>query len=331
MMKRIALSALTLSLLSGFAQAETVTVYSARNEQLIKPLFDAYTQQTGVEVKVLTDKEGPLMARLQAEGSNTPADMLITVDAGNLWQAANLGLLKTVSSKVLDANIPAHLRDQKGQWYGLSVRARTMFYNPELVSADQLSTYEDLADPKWKGKLCLRTSKKVYNQSLVAMMIAQYGEAKTEKIVRGWVANLATNVFPDDTKLLEAIAAGQCGVGIANTYYYGRIVEKNPKFNAKLFWANQKAEGVHVNVSGAGVTRYAKNEAGALKLIEWLSSPKAQNIYADKDMEFPVNPAVKPDQLVASWGPFKQNLINMSKAGELQSQAVKLMDRAGYK
>ncbi|WP_373281534.1 extracellular solute-binding protein [Deefgea piscis] len=331
MMKRIALSALTLSLLSGFAQAETVTVYSARNEQLIKPLFDAYTQQTGVEVKVLTDKEGPLMARLQAEGSNTPADMLITVDAGNLWQASNLGLLKTVNSKVLDANIPAHLRDQKGQWYGLSVRARTMFYNPELVSADQLSTYEDLADPKWKGKLCLRTSKKVYNQSLVAMMIAQYGEAKTEKIVRGWVANLATNVFPDDTKLLEAIAAGQCGVGIANTYYYGRIVEKNPKFNAKLFWANQKAEGVHVNVSGAGVTRYAKNEAGALKLIEWLSSPKAQNIYADKDMEFPVNPAVKPDQLVASWGPFKQNLINMSKAGELQSQAVKLMDRAGYK
>ncbi|WP_282099443.1 extracellular solute-binding protein [Deefgea sp. CFH1-16] len=162
-------------------------------------------------------------------------------------------------------------------------------------------------------------------------MIAQYGEAKTEKIVRGWVANLATNVFPDDTKLLEAIAAGQCGVGIANTYYYGRIVEKDPKFNAKLFWANQKAEGVHVNVSGAGVTRYAKNEAGALKLIEWLSSPKAQNIYADKDMEFPVNPAVKPDQLVASWGPFKQNLINMSKAGELQSQAVKLMDRAGYK
>ncbi|WP_297574209.1 extracellular solute-binding protein [uncultured Deefgea sp.] len=331
MMKRIAFSVLTLSLMSGFAQAETVTVYSARNEQLIKPLFDAYTQQTGVEVKVLTDKEGPLMARLQAEGSNTPADMLITVDAGNLWQAANLGLLKTVSSKVLDANIPAHLRDQKGQWYGLSVRARTMFYNPELVSADQLSTYEDLADPKWKGKLCLRTSKKVYNQSLVAMMIAQYGEAKTEQIVRGWVANLATNVFPDDTKLLEAIAAGQCGVGIANTYYYGRIVAKDPKFNAKLFWANQKAEGVHVNVSGAGVTRYAKNEAGALKLIEWLSSPKAQNIYADKDMEFPVNPAVKPDQLVASWGPFKQNLINMSKAGELQSQAVKLMDRAGYK
>jgi iron(III) transport system substrate-binding protein len=312
-------------------QTQTVTVYSARNEQLIKPLFDAYTKETGVEVKVLTDKEGPLMARLQAEGNNTAADLLITVDAGNLWQAANLGLLKAVKSDTLIKNVPVHLRDDKGLWFGLSVRARTMFFNPDLVKPEQLSSYEDLADPKWKGKLCLRTSKKVYNQSLVAMMIAQHGEAKTEKIVRGWIANLATDVFPDDTKLLEAIAAGQCGVGIANTYYYGRIVETKPQFKTKLFWANQKSDGVHVNVSGAGVTRYAKNEAGAIKLLEWLSSSKAQNIYADKDMEFPVNPAVKPDQLVASWGPFKSNLINMSKAGELQAQAVKLMDRAGYK
>lgn len=330
-MKRIALSLLALSMMAGFAQAETVTVYSARNEQLIKPLFDAYTKETGIEIKILTDKEGSLMARLQAEGSNTPADMLITVDAGNLWQASNMGLLKSVKSETLNKNVPAHLRDDKGQWYGLSVRARTMFFNPDLVKAEDLSTYEDLADPKWKGKLCLRTSKKVYNQSLVAIMIAQHGEAKTEKVVRGWVANLATDVFPDDTKLLEAIAAGQCAVGIANTYYFGRIVDKNPKFNARIFWANQKTDGVHVNISGAGVTRYAKNEAGAVKLMEWLSSPKAQNIYADKDMEFPVNPTVKPDQLVASWGPFKQNVINMSKAGELQSQAVKLMDRAGYK
>ncbi|MGL4996844.1 MAG: extracellular solute-binding protein [Deefgea sp.] len=330
-MKRFGLTVIALSMMAGLAQAETVTVYSARNEQLIKPLFDAYTKETGVEVKVLTDKEGPLMARLQAESTNTPADLLITVDAGNLWQAANLGLLKTVKSETLNKNVPAHLRDDKGQWYGLSVRARTMFFNPDLLKAEDLSTYEDLADPKWKGKLCLRTSKKVYNQSLVAMMIAQHGEAKTEKIVRGWVANLATDVFPDDTKLLQAIAAGQCAVGIANTYYFGRIVDKDPKFNARIFWANQKTEGVHVNVSGAGVTRYAKNEAGAVKLMEWLSSNKAQNIYADKDMEFPVNPAVKPDQLVASWGPFKSNVINMSKAGELQSQAVKLMDRAGYK
>jgi iron(III) transport system substrate-binding protein len=335
-MKNFALSAVALSLLAGFAQAETVTVYSSRNEQLIKPLFDAYTKETGVEVKVLTDKEGPLMARLQAEGDNTPADMLITVDAGNLWQASNMGLLKTVNSKTLAANIPAHLRDAKNQWFGLSVRARTMIYNPSLIKADQLSTYEDLADPKFKGKLCLRTSKKVYNQSLVGMMIAQQGEAKTEQIVKGWVANLATDVFPDDTKLIEAVAAGQCAVGIVNTYYLGRVLDKLPAdkrdaYGAKLFWANQKTNGTHVNISGAGVTRYAKNEAGAVKLIEWLSSEKAQNLYADKDMEFPANPKVKADVLVSSWGPFKQNLINMSKAGELQGAAVKLMDRAGYK
>jgi iron(III) transport system substrate-binding protein len=145
------------------------------------------------------------------------------------------------------------------------------------------------------------------------------------------VANLATDVFPDDTKLLQAIAAGQCAVGIANTYYFGRLVEKDPKFNARIFWANQKTDGVHVNVSGAGVTRYAKNEAGAVKLMEWLSSNKAQNLYADKGMEYPANPTVKADPLVASWGTFKSNLINTSKAGELQAQAVKLMDRAGYK
>lgn len=335
-MNKIVLSAVGLSLLSALATAETVTVYSSRNDQLIKPLFDAYTKETGVEVKVLTDKEGPLMARLQAEGSNTPADMLITVDAGNLWQAANMGLLKTVNSKTLTDNIPAHLRDTRNQWFGLSVRARTMVYNPNLIKAEQLSSYEDLADPKFKGKLCLRTSKKVYNQSLVGMMIAQQGEAKTEQIVRGWVANLATDVFADDTKLIESVAAGQCAVGIVNTYYFGRILDKLPAdkrdaYPVKLFWANQKTNGTHVNISGAGVTRYAKNEVGAIKLMEWLSSEKAQNLYADKDMEFPANPKVRADVLVSSWGPFKQNLINMSKAGELQGAAVKLMDRAGYK
>ena len=228
--------------------AEEVVVYSARNEQLIKHLFDSYTKETGVQIKFITDKEGPLMQRLQAEGSNTPADILLTVDAGNLWQAGQLGLLKPVHSKVLSTNIPAYLRDPKNLWFGLSVRARTLVYNTQKLQAVQLSTYEDLAHPKWKGRLCLRTSKKVYNQSLVAMMIAEHGEAKTEEIVRGWVANLATDVFPDDTKMLEAIAAGQCDVGIVNTYYFGRLIEKNPKLNLALFWPNQQSNGVHVNV-----------------------------------------------------------------------------------
>lgn len=317
--------------LAGNSQAEEVVVYSARNEQLIKPLFDAYTKQTGVTVKFISDKEGPLMERLKAEGANTPADVLVTVDAGNLWQAANLGLLRPVSSATLTANIPAHLRDPKNQWFGLSVRARTIFFNTQKVKPAELSTYEALAEPQWKGRLCLRTSKKVYNQSLVAMLIEEHGVAKTEQIVRGWVANLATDVFADDTKMLEAIAAGQCDVGIANTYYFGRLIDKKPNLPVAVFWANQKANGVHVNVSGAGVTKYAKNPQGGQKLIEWLSSDKAQNLFTDLDMEFPANPAVKADPVLLGWGSFRPNLINVTKAGELQAEAVKLMDRAGYK
>jgi len=316
---------------SPLAHGEEVVVYSARNEQLIKPVFDAYTRATGVTIRFITDKEGPLMQRLKAEGPNTPADLLLTVDAGNLWQAAEEGLLAPVNSPILQSNVPASLRDPGNRWFGLSVRARTIVYNTDRVRASDLSTYEDLADPKWKGRLCLRTSKKVYNQSLVAMLIAEHGEAKTERIVRGWVANLATDPFADDTKMMEAVAAGQCDVGIGNTYYYGRLMEKKPNLPLALFWPNQQGSGVHVNISGAGVTRYAKNRAGAIRLLEWLSSPDAQNLFADVNLEYPVNPQVKPAPAVAAWGDFKRNPINVAKAGELQAAAVKLMDRAGYK
>jgi len=211
------------------------------------------------------------------------------------------------------------------------VRARTIVYNTKALKPADLSTYEDLASPKWKGKLCLRTSKKVYNQSLVAMMIAEKGEAETEKIVRGWVANLATDVFPDDTKLMEAIAAGQCDVGIVNTYYYGRLLEKKPDLALALFWPNQQTTGVHVNVSGAGVVKHARNVKGSVQMLEWFSSEQGQKMFADLNLEYPANPAYKPDPLVANWGSFKQNLINVAKAGELQAAAVRLMDRARYK
>ena len=329
------LAVLTLTVAVLPALAEDVVVYSARNEQLIKPLFDTYTRDTGVQVKFITDKEGPLMARLKAEGKNTPADVLLTVDAGNLWQASEEGLLRPIQSKILLANVPAHLRDPGNEWFGLSVRARTIVYNTRKVKPADLSTYEDLAGPKWKGRLCLRTSKKVYNQSLVAMMITEYGEEKTESMVRGWVANLATSPFPDDTKAMEAVAAGQCDVTLVNTYYFGRLMEKQPNLPLAIFWPNQtlanKAAGVHVNVSGAGVTRYAKNPAGAQKLIEWLSSAKAQNLFADVNLEYPVNPNVAPDKTVAAWGSFRQNIINVKEAGSLQARAVKLMDRARYR
>jgi iron(III) transport system substrate-binding protein len=314
------------------ARAEKeVIVYSARNEQLIKPLFDTYTKETGVRVKFITDKEGPLLERLKAEGGHTPADLLVTVDAGNLWRAAHEGLLRPVNSKVLQENIPAHLRDPENRWFGLSVRARTIVYNTQKVKPSDLSTYEDLGDPKWKKRLCLRTSKKVYNQSLVAMMISEHGEAKTEQMVKSWVNNLATDVFADDTQVMKAIAAGQCDVGIVNTYYFGRLMVKEPTLPLALFWPNQNGSGVHVNISGAGITKHAKHEQAALKFLEWLSSEKAQNLFSDTDMEYPANPKVVPDKRVAAWGSFKQNLINVSKAGELQDEAVKLMDRAGYK
>lgn len=329
------LAALTFATAALPAFAEQVVVYSARNEQLIKPLFDTYTRETGVEVRFITDKEGPLLARLKAEGRNTPADVLLTVDAGNLWQAANEDLLRPIRSKTLETNVPAHLRDPDNEWFGLSVRARTLVYNTQKVKPADLSTYEDLAHPKWKGRLCLRTSKKVYNQSLVAMVIKEYGEDKTQAMVRGWVGNLATSPFPDDTKAMEAVAAGQCDVTIVNTYYFGRLMEKNPNLPLAIFWPNQtvknQAAGVHVNISGAGVTRHAKNPSGAQRLIEWLSSERAQNLFADVNLEYPVNPKVNPDQTVSAWGSFRQNLINVKEAGSLQTKAVKLMDRAGYK
>lgn len=328
MLRKLALS---VALLSSFAQAETITVYSARNEQLIKPLFDAFTKETGIEVRALTDKEGPLLERLKAEGKTTQADLLITTDAGNLWHASRMGLLRPVNSSTLNTNIPSHLRDPKGEWYGLSVRARTIIYNRKFVRPSSLSTYEALAEPEWKGKLCLRTSRKVYNQSLVATMIATLGEQKTEEVVRGWVANLATDVFADDTALIRAVAAGQCDVGIVNTYYLARELDKNPNMPVSLFWANQKERGVHVNISGAGVTKYAPNPSGGQKLMEWLSGDTAQGIYTNEDFEYPANPKVRADSIIRHWGPFKMDLINVSKAGELQGAATRLMDRAGYR
>ncbi len=321
----------SLSLVAQTPTEKTLTVYSARNEQLIKPLFDAYTKETGVKIQFLTDKEGPLLQKLKAEGVNSPADLLLTVDAGNLWLAEHEGVLASIQSPVLEKNIPKHLRSPKNSWFGLSVRARTIFYNKDLVKPADLTTYEDLAGAKFAKKLCLRTSQKVYNQSLVAMLISHHGEKKAESIVKGWVSNLKTEVFPDDTKLLEAIDLGLCEVGIANTYYYGRLLEKNPKLKVGIFWPNQKNTGVHVNVSGVGVVTHSKNKEEAIKFIEWMSSEKGQNFFADVNLEFPVNKNVKSHELVQTWGAFKQDMLNVSKAGELQSAAVKLMDKVQYK
>ncbi|TFU44267.1 MULTISPECIES: extracellular solute-binding protein [unclassified Neisseria] len=329
MKKALAVSVALLAAAPAFA--EELVVYSSRADNLLRPVAEAYQKKTGVNIKLVNDKAGPLMEKLKAEGSNSPADVFITVDGGNLWQATQMGLLRPIDSAVLKGNIPASLRDPKNHWYGLSVRARTIFYNTAKVKPAELSTYAALADPKWKGRLCLRTSNNVYNQSLVGTMIANQGQAKTMQTVKGWVANLAAQPFPDDTSLLEAIGEGRCDVGIANTYYFGRLSDKKPNLPIGVFFADQQGKGTHVNVSGAGVAKHSKKAAQAQKFIEWLSGSEAQNLFADLNHEYPANPKISPDPKVAKWGRFKQDIINVSVAGSNQKKAVMLMKQAGYK
>lgn len=318
-------------LLSACAPGPTeLVVYSARNEEHIQPIFDRYTSETGQKIRLITDDAGPLIERLAAEGRNSAADMLITVDAGVLWHATQLGLLQVVDSPVLKANVPESLRDPGNHWFGLSQRARTIVYSTQRVKPEELDSYESLTDSKWQKRLCLRTSKSVYNQSLVAMLIAQHGEEKTEEIVRGWVANLATPVFSNDILLMQAIAAGQCDVGIVNTYYFGRLQRDEPSIPLKLFWADQNGAGAHVNITGAGVTTNAPRADEARKFLEWLSQPDAQAMVAGIDLEYPASASVKADPQVAAWGKFKPSALNVGSAGELQPAAVRLMDRAGY-
>lgn len=321
----------SLTLLPAVAATEDVVVYSARKAHLIQPLLDRYTRQTGVPISLLTDQAGPLVQRLLAEGRRTPADLLLTVDAGNLWQAAEKGVLAAVDSAQLKQHVPPSLRDPDGQWYGLSRRARTIIYHTDRVRPDQISTYADLAQPKWRGRLCLRTAKKVYNQSLVAMMIARHGEPKTEQVVRGWVANLAVAPFSNDTKTIQAVAAGQCDVAIVNTYYLGRLQRKQPDLPVALAWPTAQSGGVHVNISGGGVTRHAKHPAAALRLLEWLASAEAQGEFAALNLEYPVNPQVPAAEQVQAWGKFSEDPRNLRQAGRLQARAIRLMDRAGYR
>ena len=324
------LAALALGI-TGLAQAaDEVVVYSSRIDELIKPVFDAYTSKTGVKVKFITDKEAPLMARIKAEGANTPADLLLTVDAGNLWQAEQMGLLQPFKSATIERNIPSQYRSSTDSWTGLSLRARTIVYSTERVKPEELSTYEALADKQWEGRLCLRTAKKVYNQSLTGTLIETHGAQKTEEILQGWVNNLATDVFADDNAVIQAVDAGQCDVGIVNTYYYGRLHKQNPNLRVKLFWPNQADRGVHVNLSGIGLTRHAPHPEAAKALVEWMTGPDAQALFAGINQEFPANPQVAPSAEVASWGSFKADSIPVEVAGKRQAEAIRLMDRAGW-
>lgn len=330
-MSRPLIALLLASLLAPALQAAELVVYTERREPLVKPLFERYERETGTRVRVLSDGAPVLIERIAAEGANTRADVFMAVDAGNLWQAAERGLLAPVQSPALEAAIPAHLRDPQGRWFALSQRARTIVYSTARVQPSMLSTYEDLADPRWKGRLCLRSSKKVYNQSLVATMIERLGAERTEAVVRGWVANLATAPFADDTQLAKAIAAGQCDVGIINTYYLGRLQADEPGFPVQVFWADQGGAGAHVNVSGAGVVAASKNQAAATKFLEWLASASVQADFASINYEIPAREGSQLDPIVAAWGPFKADQVNVAVAGQRQAEAVRLMDRAGWR
>ena len=310
---------------------DELTIYTSRQPQLLEPILENFYQDTGIKVNLLSGNAQELMERIAAEGEQSKADIFMTVDAGVLWQATDRNIFSKINSFILEDNIPSYLRDPDSHWFGLSKRARTIVYSSDQFSEGDFSSYEDLAHPKWRGKLCLRTSKKVYNRSLMASMIDAYGYDQAKEIVSGWVANLATEVFSNDTNALKAVSSGQCGVTIVNTYYLARLLD-DPKYsNLQLFWANQSGRGVHVNISGAGIVKTSKNKENAQKLLEYLSSDSAQDFYASANKEYPVLKEADIADSIKDWGSFIEDDINVSKLGSLQKEAVFLAQEVGYK
>ena len=308
-----------------------LTIYTSRQPQLIEPIIEDFYKDTGIKVNLLSGNAQELMERIDIEGEDSAADIFMTVDAGVLWQASERDIFSKTDSEILENNIPNHLRDPNNQWFGFSKRARTIVYANDQFSESDFSTYEDLSKPKWSGKLCLRTSKKVYNRSLISSMINEYGFENAKEVVSGWVSNLATEVFSNDTNALKAVSSGQCGVTIVNTYYFARLLGDPNYDNLSIFWANQDDRGVHVNISGAGILKTSKNKANAKKLLEYFASEDAQYFYASANKEYPVIDDVLIDKSIKSWGKFKEDTINVSMLGSLQKQAVYLAQEVGYK
>lgn len=323
--------------LSCLSIASEVNVYSARKEQLIKPLLDTFTKQTGIKVNLITGKADALLSRLQSEGDLSPADLLITTDAGRLHRAKEAGVLQSINSATLNQKIPAHYRDTDLQWFGLSLRARPIFYNKSSVDPQQLSSYEALADPSFKGQICIRSSSNIYNQSLIASMIAASGEEATLAFAKAFVKNFARPPKGGDRDQIQAAANGICKLAIANTYYFGGMtqsknaIEKAATEKVAIFWPNQEGRGTHVNISGAGVVKTAKHKAQAIQLLEFLVSQEAQAWYANANFEYPVVDGVDANDTLQSWGNFKADTLSLSRLGELNRQAVKIMDQAGWR
>ncbi|MGM0633027.1 MAG: Fe(3+) ABC transporter substrate-binding protein [Pseudomonadota bacterium] len=323
-------------LLMPMASAE-VNIYSARQENLIKPILDRFTEQTGIEVNLITAGADELTQRLELEGRNSPADLLLTVDVGRLHRAREAGLLQPVESDELQRQVPEQYRDPEGYWYAMSLRSRIIVYHPDRVDPANLSSYEALADEQWDGRICIRSSSNIYNQSLVASLISHNGVEQTEAWAEALVDNMAREPQGGDRDQIGAVYAGQCDLAVVNSYYLAGMLnapvadQREIAESVEVFWPNQADRGAHINVSGAGLSRYAPNREDAVRLMEFLVGEEAQTWYAEANNEYPIREDVPVSDTLAAWGEFKADDLQLQELGIHNTEAVRLMDRAGWR
>ena len=339
MFKKIALLLLTIFTLltSSMSVAGEINIYSHRQPFLINPFLDFFTAETGITTNIIYSKKG-LAERLQAEGENTPADIVLTVDIGRLYVYQDKELLAPINSSILEENIPQHLRSKDNTWFGLSKRARVIVIAKDRVNFEEIKRIEDLADSKWKGRICSRPGSHVYNRALMASIVAAHGEIKAENWVNGLVANFARRPQGNDRAQIKAIFEGQCDIAIINNYYFGKLKfstdpqQRKWTKNLKLIFPNQAEgdRGSHINISGGGVVKFTKNKKDAIALLEFLTSQKAQELYGEINFEYPVNLNVVPSQELLSWGKFREDQLPIVKIAELAPLAQKLIDRSGW-
>jgi iron(III) transport system substrate-binding protein len=314
-----------------------VNVYSHHHYDVDKEIYSVFEKETGVKVNVVEDDADKLMIRLESEGEKSPCDILITADAGRLVKAKEKGLLQEIESAILKKNVPKHLRDKDGYWYAQTVRARIIVYNPETVSEDSLSTYEDLAHPKWKGKILVRSSENIYNQSLMASMIANNGYRSAFDWALNLVDNFAREPKGNDREQVAAIAAGEGDIAIINTYYLGKMLEsENPEEvsaakKVKVFFPNQNDRGAHINISGGGIVKNAPHKEYAIKLLEFISRPENQEKFASANNEYPLLENIKLSPILESWGKFKADNLPLNKLGEHLKDALVIFNESGWK
>ncbi|MBL8710175.1 MAG: Fe(3+) ABC transporter substrate-binding protein [Rhodospirillaceae bacterium] len=331
------LSLAPIALSSRARAAGEVNLYSARHYPADEILFELFTRETGIKVNMIQGKAEELMERVKLEGANSPCDIFVTVDAGNLWRAQEAGVFQSVQSAYLTEHVPAQYHEPEGKWFGFSTRARVIVYDKTRVKPDDLSTYEDLTDPKWKGRILIRSSNNIYNQSLLASLVEHHGEAEAEAWAKGLVANFARDPEGGDTDQIKALIAGQGDIAISNTYYFARIQGgddaelKKQAENLAVFFPNQQDRGTHVNISGAGVAAHAPNRDNAVKFLEFMATPAAQEIFSGANFEYPVVEGSKASDLVSAWGDFKRDTLNVSALGRNNPVAVRIMDRAGWR